>query len=203
MEGQGSFANLLDLLVQRSVGRDSLAQAFFSPERQAFELVPYARLLKTAFGLGTRMLDAGVKPNQPCLILATDRELTVTAFYAAISVGAWPMIVPTPKVFAGFESIAAHRREGTALLWEREAGFDAKLENRLRAAACLGLTEAELAAIEPSEVPARRTRPAPDEVAYLQSTSASTGNARAVLVTHRNVLDNTSAIRMASQCGAK
>src|SRR6185295_13798417 len=89
MMEQTRFDNLLDVMVHTcSLGERAARQSFFRPSTGQFEPRSYAQILARSFGMGRRLRDDGLRPGALCLIVATDRELSLTIFYAAVSVGA-------------------------------------------------------------------------------------------------------------------
>jgi acyl-CoA synthetase (AMP-forming)/AMP-acid ligase II len=167
--------------------------------------IPYERLLGMSAWLGGRIPTDGDGPPPAVLIAASEPLPTMVAFFAALGVGARPLILPAPKAMGGLDAFlltatqAARRFGGRAVL---------ALEQDIAPEGC---RLPDVAAVLPLPVGADGYGVAelsevctpPGEVAFLQLTSASTGDAKLVAVTHANVLANLTAIGQAVGGGAQ
>jgi len=167
--------------------------------------IPYERLLGMSAWLGGRIPPAADGAPTAVLIAASEPLPTMVAFFAAIGAGARPLILPAPKGMGGIEAFlrtateAAGRFGGRAVL-ALEQGMAPEGGRLPDTAAVLPLPVGadDYGMAELPEISA-----SPDDIAYLQMTSASTGDAKLVAVTHANVLANLAAIGEAVGGGAE
>lgn len=158
----------------------------------------YPDLLQSFKAAGARLAAHGVRRREPMLVaLPTSREL-IEYWMGALFHGALPVAM-APVGSAG--ALAVHLQKlddvrrrigaGTVVCSEslrdeaRAAGLDEL------AGACV--TAAELDGLAPREG-WRQHRAEPDEIAFLQLTSGSTGRQRAVQISHRSALHNAHGI---------
>jgi fatty-acyl-CoA synthase len=141
--------------------------------------------------LAARWPGLGVAPgDRVILVLPSKREFAL-AFLAAVRAGVVPVPVFPPErtgqLDLGTERLRAvsrHCRERLVLTSASLVGLCSETASRPV------LTLADLAAAEPSPVTART---APDDVAFLQYTSGSTGAPKGLAISHRNILANLTA----------
>jgi acyl-CoA synthetase (AMP-forming)/AMP-acid ligase II len=149
------------------------------------EVHPYGRVwaesLRHAAGLARAGVDAG---DKVCLIYPTCAEFFFT-FLGALRLGAVPVpLYPTLGVAAMAEII----RDAEAVAAVTIGWFRPTVE--AAASQCAGLR----AVLEPSDL--ERDHPAPplprvtpDDIAFIQYTSGSTGHPRGVVLSHANVME--------------
>ena len=160
----------------------------------------YPEVLEAVHARAAKLAARGLCEGDVALLsLETSWEL-LEAWFGAVLLGALPVVIATPTALgvgdAHLEKLTAtlERLEARLFLcgesWRREAserGF-----TRLAEAAC---TDAELDALE--AVTPRVPQRGPDDIAFLQLTSGSTGTQRGVLISHGAVCANARAIHAA------
>ena len=171
----------------------------------------YADILEMARGSAARLAAAGVGPADRLVIcLPTSWEL-LEVYFGALWRGAHPVLVAPPGALGVAETHA--RRIGWLIELLGPKRFVCKEATRrelarfgLREVAALSLLPAELAALNPltptlsprgrgkGEGAAAPHRAQPQDVAFMQLTSGSTGRQRAVMISHSSVLHNAAAM---------
>jgi len=148
----------------------------------------YAEVLAAAEGLAARLAVSGVRPRDRVLVcLPTSWDL-LDAWFGALLVGAWPVaLAPAPM-----GASVSHAAKIAKLVEQVEARLLLTGQNLRGRVATPALTVPELRELSPptSFAPAR---PEPDEIAFMQMTSGSTGLPRAVMITHHAVIHNNAA----------
>ncbi|WP_447041542.1 AMP-binding protein [Streptomyces sp. DSM 118878] len=150
----------------------------------------YDRLLRTSALLGGKL------PEGRVVVIAADGQLpTLQAFFAALWAGGRPLVLPSPRALGGEEAFRRHVRRMLAVFPPGEAVL--ALEEGLTEAPFPGPVvmlprEAEgYDALD--ELPAT-PGPGGDAVAFLQATSASTGDSKLLAVSHANICANLRAL---------
>ncbi len=202
--------NLFDLLVQRATetpGRSWYVRA----QRGAQEFRTLSQLLQTSQRLAHALRARGVQPGEPVLLAQPAGFEFLTSFFALQAVGAVPIPLHWPGHADPFRGIANLAR------WRRIAR---RYEARVLICADLGSeATARWRALWPPhpleivtdtasllvDVPTRVTfephRAAPDDVAYIQSTSGTTGAPRGAQITHRGLLCSVEATGLEIHAG--
>ena len=170
---------LTDVMRRRTVA--SPAQQYFS---LFDETVTYERLWTQSGRYAAALARAGVSPGDKlCLIYPTCAEFFYT-FFGALRIGAVPVpLYPT----LGVEATANIFRDSDAVAvatvgWFRQ-GVDESVAAAPNVRMVIEPNELDIAAEPPPPHPAR-----PDDLAFLQYTSGSTGHPRGVMLTHANVV---------------
>jgi len=180
----------LELSDATTLGEMMRRRAAGSPAMQYFnafdETVTYARLWQQAGRYAAGLARAGIKAgDKVCLIYPTCAEFFYT-FFGCVRLGAVPVplyptlgVEPTANIFRNSDAVAV-----ATIGWFRPAGVDASV----------ALAPNVRVVVEPNDLDLDDTPPplydaAPDDLAFLQYTSGSTGQPRGVMLTHRNVVD--------------
>ncbi len=162
--------------------------------------ISYAELLAMAAWLRHRLpLPEDQRPR--VLVIAASEPLpTLVAFLAAIGMRAQPLILPPPRALQGLEAFLTRTRSVVDRLARQCAvavvvqdGLlppDTRIADVPHVTAPRQRARMGTAPWAPSSLPA-----APGDVAFLQMTSASTGDPKLVAISHENVLANLASIR--------
>jgi acyl-CoA synthetase (AMP-forming)/AMP-acid ligase II len=164
-------------------------RAAVSPDAQYFNLfdetVTYGRLWRQSGRYAAGLVGAGVgQGDKVCLIYPTCAEFFYT-FFACLRLGAVPVpLYPT----LGVEATAGIFRDADAVAvatigWFRP-GVDQSVALAPGVRAIVEPNDLDADAAPPADHPAR-----PDDLAFLQYTSGSTGDPRGVMLSHRNVME--------------
>jgi fatty-acyl-CoA synthase len=166
-------------------------RAALTPDAQYFNLfdetVTYGRLWAQSARYAAGLAAAGVRRGDKlCLIYPTCAEFFYT-FFAALRLGAVPVpLYPT----LGVEATAAVFRDAEATAVATIGWFRAGVDQSVALAPNVRVV------IEPNDLDQDGTPPpdhraAPEDLAFLQYTSGSTGQPRGVMLTHANVVETT------------
>lgn len=173
-------------------------------QSKTYHPVSYADLTQQAFAFGQRLLDSGQQPQSTCMIACHSPYATLVAFYGAISAGIIPMIFPMPKALGSHDALEQRIRHWSgrfdlpaALVLESGADekFHASLPEAIRQVRVPTSQHDTASGSQPT--PAIAAAPSRNDIAFFQTTSSSTGDHKAVVVTHGNILANVTAIRAA------
>jgi len=145
-----------------------------------------------------RLHALGVAPGRPVLVALPSSPAWFETWFGALMLGAWPAAL-APAGALGASDAQIQRVEWLLGHLGAERVFcSAAFRDAAAAAGCESVVTAAVAVEELDAIaPAGRlpeVRAEPDATAYLQLTSGSTGNPRAVMVSHRNALHNALAI---------
>jgi acyl-CoA synthetase (AMP-forming)/AMP-acid ligase II len=164
-------------------------RAALSPEAPYFHLygetVTYGRLWAQSARYAAGLAAHGVKAGDTvCLIYPTCAEFFYT-FFGAVQIGAVPVpLYPTlgedatANVFRDADAVAV-----ATIGWFRQ-GVDKSVALAPNVREVLEPTE-----LDADGAPPPLAEPSPDDLAFLQYTSGSTGQPRGVMLTHRNLIE--------------
>lgn len=166
--------------------------------------VSYSTLVRQAFAFGQRLIDHGQKPQSVCMIACHSPYSTLLAFYGAISAGVIPMIFPLPKALGSHEALTLRIQHWstrfqlpTAIVIEE--GLDEKFHSDIPdSVKVLRVPDSMDASLwESQNTPIIEIKPSSHDVAFFQTTSSSTGDHKAVAISHGNILNNVTGIKAA------
>ncbi len=163
-------------------------RAALSPDQPYFHLfdetVTYGRLWRESGRYAAGLAAAGVRPGDTvCLIYPTCAEFFYT-FFAILRVGAVPVpLYPT----LGVEATAGIFRNSQAMAVATIGWFRRGVDE------CAALAPGVRAILDPQDLerddpPPAPPPAAPDDTAFIQYTSGSTGHPRGVVLSHANVV---------------
>lgn len=181
-----------------------LALSCWDTKSKSFVGVGYATLAGQAFGFGQRLINQGQQAGSVCMIACHSPYSTLVAFYGAISAGILPMIFPMPKALGSHDALTQRIQHWssrfqlpTALVLEE--GLDETFHSDIPDS--VGVIRVPSSMDEShwdaQKTPATQTAPQVNDVAFLQTTSSSTGDHKAVVISHGNVLSNVTGIKAA------
>lgn len=165
-------------------------------EGERTEPITYADLLAAAHRIAGGLVSRGLKPQQAvALMLPTGRDYLAT-FFGILVAGGIPVPIYPPARLAQIED---HLRRHARLLDNARAVFIVTVPQAKGVAAQLAARVPSLAEIvTPQEIDAEALpllyRARPDDIAFLQYTSGSTGDPKGVVLTHANLLANLRAM---------
>ncbi len=202
---------LIDVLNQHAQGtkHDNALHCWDASARDYFP-VSYKDLSARAFGFGEKLIEqrklAQGKADivgSVVMIACHTPYATLLAFYGAISVGAIPMIFPMPLSLGSHEALSERIKHwgfafGDPAMLILEEGLTEKFHDHI---------PEEIRVVRISDNPegkwAERTssanghNPSKDDVAFYQTTSSSTGDHKAVSISHENIIANVDGIKKA------
>ncbi|MCC3769315.1 AMP-binding protein [Streptomyces sp. UNOC14_S4] len=190
--------NLLDSVRDAVRGADpGHGVHFLSPGGTGVTL-PYDTFLRTSAWLGRKM------PEDAAVVIAANDPLpTLLAFFGALWAGSRPLILPSPRALGGTERFRGHVGHvlrtfpGEAVLALQEG----LVQEDFTAPVVPLPGEADgYDTLAPGELPTT-TGPGGDAVAFLQATSASTGDPKLLAISHANVCANLAALRVSLGAG--
>ena len=170
--------------------------------------ISYAELSKRSFAFGAKLLNStdhtATSSGRVVMIACHSPYATLLAFYGAVSVGMIPMIFPMPLSLGSHQALSERVKhwgfafEHPALL-VLEEGLEEKFHDDV---------PAEIKVVRVSDDPSGdwQTQKLPavsneqlsaDDVAFFQTTSSSTGDHKAVAISHGNIIANVRGIRHA------
>jgi 1-acyl-sn-glycerol-3-phosphate acyltransferase len=166
-----------------------------SGELQA-ETLTYGRLLAEARRVATGLVARGLLPRQTvALMLPTGRDY-LTSFFGVMLAGGIPVPIYPPARLAQIED---HLRRHARILANAEAVLIITVRQAKGVAALLRAEAPTLTAVlTPAELDCEAMpllyRAAPEDIAFLQYTSGSTGDPKGVILSHANLLANLRAM---------
>ncbi|MFI0976727.1 AMP-binding protein [Streptomyces sp. NPDC021093] len=169
---------------------------FLTPGRPEVFL-SYDRFLRTSALLGRRL-----PPDRVVVIAADDQLPTLQAFFAALWAGGRPLVLPSPRALGGEEAFRLHVERTLALF--PPGGAVLALQKGLTETSFPGpvvTLPREAEGYEALDDLPATPGPGGDEVAFLQATSASTGDPKLLAVSHANVCANLRALYVSLHAG--
>jgi acyl carrier protein len=165
-------------------------------EGEQAQPITYAELLNEARRIAAGLVARGLLPKQTVALMLPTGRSYLTSFFGVMLAGGIPVPIYPPARLAQIED---HLRRHARILANAEAVFIITVPQAKGVAALLR-TEApslvEIVTPEELDLPpmALLYRAAPDDIAFLQYTSGSTGDPKGVVLTHANLLANLRAM---------
>ena len=202
-----SATTLLEVMLDHSQNDSSdTALHCWNPNNKDYSLVSYRDLSQRAFAFGERVQSesAGDGKDRVVMIACHSPYATLVAFYGAISVGAIPMIFPMPLSLGSHEALT-ERIHHWGFAFERpallvlEEGMEEKFHSDIPTDIhVLRLSDEPNGEYPQREIPASDYVPNKADIAFFQTTSSSTGDHKAVSISHENIMANVYGIKLAS-----
>jgi len=168
--------------------------AFVCLEARDAALISNADFQDASRTLAGRLAAAGIGRGDVVLLALETSIDCVAAFFACLHLSAVPCVVDTPASKAGIPTFLEKmtqkaRHVNARLILARENHMEALRSIRLPVSTLEELPEAASVARLPD----------PEDAAFLQFTSGTTGRAKAILVSHRNLMTNVKALASAGE----
>ena len=187
--------NLVDVLTWHCEANRDREHIRLFADNDSDKTLTYGQLYDKALGVAAGLAARGVESGQRVALMLPTGEDYFVAFYAALLAGLIPVPIYPP---ARRSQLEEHLRRQSSIL--RDASVSALITNdeavvvaRLLAAQIetLHTVSTVLQLTDVATAPAYRARGS--ELAFLQYTSGSTGDAKGVMLTHDNLLANVRA----------
>jgi len=194
---------LMDLKNENSKGH-----YFFENNTKGFEFESYSELVENALKFGTYLINQQVSKRSVCLLSVTSPKNILTCFYGAISMGFIPLILPATKALSGKDllndriNVWHSRFENNSIL---VTDNDELINNKQYSSSLRVLSISDFQEVNRNiEINSNwlnnmNKERNPDDIAYIQLTSASTGKNKGVAITHKNVFYNVVGMTQASK----
>ena len=197
-------SNLVEVMLHHADSKDSsVGMRFWNTSSRSYDSVSYADLVQRSFAFGARLMNQGCGQGTVCMIACHSPYSTLIAFYGAVSVGAIPMIFPMPRALGSHQALIERinywgfRFSQPAVL-VLEEGLQEKFHQWIpQELSTIRLKDSPLGSWESLERPAEDRIPNSQDAAFFQTTSSSTGDHKAVAISHSNVLSNVYGIKAA------
>ncbi|QIE57308.1 fatty acyl-AMP ligase [Pikeienuella piscinae] len=190
-----NFANFAEALSYAATGATGFT--YYNSRGEVSEVLTYRRLQEEAAETATRLLALGLTRGDRVAILAETEADFARAFSGAMLAGLVPAPLPLPVAFSAREAYNDQLRRIVAVAGARAVITPAEYENWVAEAMrdvgllfCGRLGDLPTAEGAPPPHPTLR----PDDLAYLQFSSGTTGSPKGVAVTHRSMMANLNAI---------
>ncbi len=200
-------ASLVDALARHAAAHPERTHVRLVDEREAETILTYGALLEGAHRIASGLVASRLTPGRAVAIMLPTGLDYLQCFFGVQIAGGVPLPIYPPARLAQLED---HLRRHERILENADAEwlvtFDearqvsrllaVRASRRLRVATVRELAEAGARAGGASD-PDLGAGPGPDDVAFLQYTSGSTGQPKGVVLTHRNVLASLDAMARA------
>ncbi len=179
---------------------------YYNKKSAGFVFESYAELARISFDYGYKLISKGITKGTLAIIIGNNPESQLLMFYGAICAGANPLLMPAINSRSTLLDICERINNiSDNISLEVVVIIDVEIEQIvLRELNSDESTYYSTLVFNKNSLNKRNDAPKinlkKDDVAYYQLTSASTGNARMVCITHENVLSNIYAIYKASNC---
>ena len=191
-----SAATLAEVLEWHAARTPDRTHVLLCGEGGQTTAITYADLLAGARRIASGLVSRGLQPQQAvALMLPTGRDY-LACFFGVLLAGGIPVPIYPPARLAQIED---HLKRHARILDNAQAVFIVTVPQAKTVAALLCARAPSLVEIvTPEEIDAEPVslcfRAAPDDIAFLQYTSGSTGDPKGVVLTHANLLANLRAM---------
>ena len=170
-------------------------------EGESTEDISYRALRDKAWALAAGLQQQGLGAGDKVAVMLPTGHEFFTAFYGVLYAGCIPVPLYPPTRPSQIED---HMRRSAGIIENSEAAMlvtvaAAKTLGHLLRAQCASLRKVlTVADLSVAGAPPSLAKPGPEDAAFLQYTSGSTGNPKGVVLTHANLLANLRAMERAS-----
>ncbi len=164
----------------------------------------YAALYEKAVGLSVILLEKGIKPYEELILQIDDISTFIIYFWACLLARIIPVpvsILDSDEIKQKLINILEILKCPRIIIQKDNLEVIAKVyndfvsQNKAKILVC-----EELEILTAGDVPLRiQSYPEPDDIAFLQFSSGSTGNPKGVIVTHKNLITNITGMTKASK----
>ena len=202
-----SSQTLIEVMLAHAQAEPLSALHCWDPASKDYLAVSYQSLSQRAFAFGGQLIaldDAPIK-ERVVMIACHSPYATLVAFYGAISVGAIPMIFPMPLSLGSHTALTERIQHwgfafATPALLVLEQGLEEKFHQHIPAPiSVIRVSDNPADDIASAQLPASDYRPTANDIAFFQTTSSSTGDHKAVAISHQNILANVRGIKAKAQ----
>ena len=194
------FSSLVDLLRYRATEQPNDPAYIFLPDRGAERLsLSFAELYTRARAVAVSLADRGQKGDRAVLLFSPGLDFIV-AFFACLLAGviAVPMMIPRRASSRDASAAILADCSPCFAMTRRDLVTDARPELMER----FGIGRLDWVFVDcrrpvSAELRAPLPLPAREDIALLQYTSGSTSSPKGVMVSHRNLIENSEMIRIA------
>ena len=209
-------STLIEVLNQHAQGTSSdTALECWDASQRTYLPVSYKDLSARAFAFGAKLIEQrkaseGIDDivGNVVMIACHTPYATLVSFYGAISVGAIPMIFPMPLSLGSHEALSERIKhwgfafDNPAMLVLEEGlteKFHDHIPQDINVVRISDNPEGEWDTLSSS---ANAHTPTEKDIAFFQTTSSSTGDHKAVSISHENIIANVVGIRKAQNMAA-
>jgi acyl carrier protein len=187
---------LVDVLEWHAAHHPQRTHVLLYGEAEQAQPITYAELLNEARRIAAGLVARGLLPKQTVALMLPTGRSYLTSFFGVMLAGGIPVPIYPPARLAQIED---HLRRHARILANAETVFIITVPQAKGVAALLRAEAPSLIEIvtpEELDLPpmALLYRAAPDDIAFLQYTSGSTGDPKGVVLTHANLLANLRAM---------
>ena len=189
--------NLRELVQRAAIDHPDRGITIFDGRGRNPDRRSYADLLELATSAAARFDAMGIGPGEPVMVALPTSWEWLQAWMGLVFCGAWPVATSAATGLAAAETQLSKVDQVMKVLSARHVITSEGFRNQATAG---GFERARDGAITPQELtaasPTKGFEPppvGPDDVAFLQLTSGSTGLPRAVMITHRGGVHNPAA----------
>ena len=190
---------LLEMVAVPAAREPDVPALFFSRDGIHREALTWGMLWRGALGVAERLRERGLEPGSPAIVAIGTSPTFFTAFFGILAAGGVPAPIapPASRRPSRLEWYAGMLAGIAADAGARQVVTSSDLEATLTECACRVDLPLAVVPVDPNTSVETRLRPQgaayesrPSDLALLQYTSGSTGDARGVALTHRNVIAN-------------
>jgi 1-acyl-sn-glycerol-3-phosphate acyltransferase len=187
---------LIGVLDWRVASQGDSLHILFYQSRDVTQELTYAELARGAREVAAGLIERGLEPRQTVAIMLPTCLEFFLSFYGILAAGGIPVPIYPPARPAQLEDHL--RRQSTILNSAESVLLITVPEARLPAQFLRSQVESLQGIVGVDELRATREQPSlptpePDDIAFIQYTSGSTGNPKGVSLTHANLLANVRA----------